>query len=117
MSEPRVWEVWPFAFAFEDQPEKTKLRPVIIAAKSATEAEILVLSIKVTTHPPRANFPGEIPILDWQEAGLSKPSTARCSKHLLVPISAFHGAHRYGRLSSRDEATIRNALKAMDLID
>ena len=71
----------------------------------------------MTSHPPRVNFPGEIPILDWGEAGLSKPSTARCSKHLLVPISAFHGAFRYGRLSKRDEIAVHEAMQAMGLID
>lgn len=116
-NEPRTWEVWQLAFAYEDDPEKSKLRPVIIAAKSDAEVEVLVLSVKVTSHAPRADFPGEIPILDWEEAGLSKPSTARCSKHLLVPLSAFRGAHRYGRLSKRDESAVRDALKWMGLIE
>lgn len=116
-NEPRIWEIWQFAFTYEDKPEKSKLRPVIIAAKNNSEVEVLVLSVKVTSHPPRVNFAGEIPILDWEEAGLSKPSTARCSKHLLVPISAFHGAFRYGRLSKRDEIAVHEAMQAMGLID
>lgn len=116
-NEPRIWEIWQFAFAYEDKPEKSKLRPVIIAAKNDSEVEVLVLSVKVTSHPPRQNFPGEIPILDWQRAGLSKPSTARCSKHLLVPISVFQGAFRYGRLSKRDENAVHNALQSLGLID
>ena len=32
-NEPRIWEIWQFAFTYEDKPEKSKLRPVIIAAK------------------------------------------------------------------------------------
>ncbi len=116
MIEPRTWEVWQFAFAYDDAPEKTKLRPVIIAAKNDSEVEVLVLSVKVTSHPPRENFPGEILLLDWKEAGLSKPSTARCSKHLLVPLAAFKDAYRYGRLSKRDETTVHDALKLMGLV-
>ncbi len=52
-NEPRTWEVWQLAFAYEDNPEKSKLRPVIIAAKSDAEVEVLVLSVKVTSHAPR----------------------------------------------------------------
>lgn len=62
-NEPRIWEIWQFAFTYEDKPEKSKLRPVIIATKNNSEVEVLVLSVKVTSHPPRVNFPGEIPIL------------------------------------------------------
>lgn len=116
MSEPKLWEVWSLEFKFEDNPQIAKMRPVIVAAKEQEQAEVIVLSIKVTSHPPRTEFPGEIPLLDWGQAGLSKPSTARCSKHLLVPIQSFEGMHRYGRLSKRDEETVRDALLMLELI-
>lgn len=115
-NEPKLWEIWRFRFAFEEDPTKFKMRPVIIAAKEQDQAEVVVLSVKVTSHPPRSNFPGEIPLLDWKEAGLTKPSTARSCKHLLVPIEAFEGMSRYGRLSKRDENAVRAALVELELI-
>ena len=45
--------------------------------------EVFVLSIKVTSHPPRPNYFGEVPILDWKEAGLSKPFNKR-GVHILL---------------------------------
>lgn len=115
-NEPKLWEVWQFEFAFEDNPQITKKRPVIIVAKDSNQEEIVLLTIKVTSHPPRKEFQGEIPLLDWASAGLTKPSTARCSKHLLVPIEAFAGCVCYGRLSKRDEDNIRQALVNMGII-
>ena len=58
-NEPKLWEIWRFRFAFEEDPTKFKMRPVIIAAKERNQAEVVVLSVKVTSHPPRGNFPEE----------------------------------------------------------
>ena len=115
-NKPKLWEVWRFEFAFEEDPQKTKMRPVIIAAKDDIQDEVIVLSVKVTSHPPRKGFPGEVALLDWEKAGLSKPSTARCSKHLLVPIEAFYGCFCYGRLSKRDEDAVRQSLLSLNVI-
>ena len=116
-NEPKLWEVQRFEFAFEEEPQKTKMRPVIIAAKDNSCEELIVLSVKVTSHPPRKGFQGEVALLDWETAGLSKPSTARCSKYLLVPMKAFAGCFCYGRLSKRDESAVRQALLAMNIIN
>lgn len=62
----------------------------------------MLLSVKVTSHPPRQGIEGEIPLLDWQAAGLSKPSTARCSKTILVPLSVFVG-QRMRILKTREQ--------------
>lgn len=115
-NEPKLWEIWQFEFAFEEDPQKTKKRPVIIAAKNSSQEELIVLSVKVTSHPPRKGFQGEVALLDWEKAGLIKPSTARCSKYLLVPIKAFEGCFCYGRLSKRDESAVRQALLSMNII-
>lgn len=104
------------AFQFEDDPSRFKERPVVIAAKNATDVEVLVLSVKVTSHPPRPGIPGEIPLLDWEDAGLTRPSTVRCSKYLLIPIAAFKAFYRYGRLSERDEKAVRNALLGLKVL-
>ena len=55
-NEPKLWEIWRFRFAFEEDLTKFKMRPVIIAAKERNQAEVVVLSVKVTSHPPRWNW-------------------------------------------------------------
>ena len=39
-------------FAFEEDPKKTNMRPVIIAAKDDIQDKVIVLSVKVTSLPP-----------------------------------------------------------------
>ena len=77
--------MWRLAFRYEDQPEKSKERPVVIGAVDKETDEVLLLAVKVTSHAPRPDCPGEVVLEDWQEAGLEKPSVARCSKHMVVP--------------------------------
>lgn len=103
-----AFEVRRVAFAYEDDPGKAKERPVIVAHVSQGEA--LVLVVKVTGHGPRPEFPGEVRLLDWEQAGLSKPSVARCSKTAAVPLSMLEAAPVYGRLSARDEEAVAAGL-------
>ncbi len=107
---PKRFEVWRMAFKFEDKPNVTKERPVVIGAVSSRSAEVFVLSVKVTSHAPRSDWPGEVILLDWKEAGLEKPSVARCSKHMVVPIETLLGNKKYGRLSERDALAVEKAL-------
>ena len=76
---PKVFEVWRMSFRYEDQPGKSKERLVVVGAVSEQSAEIFLLAVKVTSQAPRTEFPGEVVLLDWQQAGLEKPSVVRCS--------------------------------------
>ena len=102
------------SFRYEDQPGKSKERPVVVGAISEQSAEIFLLAVKVTSHAPRPEFPGEVALLDWQQAGLEKPSVVRCSKHLVVPIDVLLGQRKYGRLSNRDSMAVLSALKEVN---
>ncbi|BFL56575.1 hypothetical protein K470107D9_14270 [Sutterella wadsworthensis] len=53
-------------------------------------------------------------MLDWQAAGLSNPSTARCSKTILAPLSVLVGQRKYGKLSQKDQLAVRAALEKAD---
>lgn len=108
--EPQLYDVWRMPFEYEDQPGVFKNRPVIVGGIDEESVEVFVLSIKVTGHPPRPNYFGEVPILDWKEAGLSKPSTARCSHIARLPKSFFEGQLKYGHLSQRDTSAIEKVL-------
>lgn len=107
---PRPFEVWRLPFVYEDQPDKSKERPAIVGIVDLGADEALV--VKVTAHGPRPEFPGEVQISDWEEAGLEKPSTARCSKTMIVPLEAFNGARVYGTLSDVDAQKVEAALRA-----
>lgn len=113
-SEPRAFEVWRLAFVYEDQPDVIKERPTIVGVVDSVHGFALV--VKLTSHGPRPEFPGEIRIVDWKQAGLEKPSTARCSKTMLVPLGAFEGARRYGALSQGDADAIESALRSLGKI-
>lgn len=110
---PQPYEVWRIAFEFDDQPGVAKYRPVVIGAVDEGYAEVLV--VKVTTHEPRQGFPGEIPLNGWREAGLEKPSVARCSRTLIVPIEAFEGQRRYGALVQADADAVAAALRDLGM--
>ena len=88
-SPPRPYDVWQMSFEYEDQPGVAKVRPVVIGAVDGGRA--VVLAVKVTGHGPRPDFPGEVRLRGWKDAGLDKPSVARCSKTLVVPTEAFAG--------------------------
>lgn len=113
-SSPKPFEIWRLAFVYEDQPDVTKERPAIVGVVDRGNDRALV--VKVTGHGPRPEFPGEVRIEDWEQAGLEKPSTARCSKTMTVPLEAFENARKYGALSSRDAAVIEGHLRALGII-
>lgn len=108
---PQPYEVWRIPFEFDDHPGFFKQRPVIIGGISANGVDVLLLSVKVTSHPPREGISAEVPLLDWQAAGLPKLSTAHCNKAILLPLSLFRGKKKYGRLSPRDQMTVKAALE------
>ena len=106
---PELHEVWRIAFEYEDQPGVVKERPVVVGA--IDKETLVVLAVKVTGHGPRKEFAGEVRLVDWAEAGLDKPSVVRCSNSLLVPVCAFEGQLRYGRLSQEDALAVDAALR------
>ena len=111
---PVPGDVWKLEFAFEEDPSISKKRPVVVAVVEESNGRAVV--VKVTGHGPRREFPGEIKLRDWEGAGLSKPSTVRCSKCLAVDLSAFEIAQSYGHLSHTDEEQVFGALREIGLL-
>lgn len=90
------------------------MRPAIVAVVDHDKDTALMA--KVTGHGPRPEFPGEVRIVDWKQAGLTKPSTVRCSKTMTVPLAAFDNASRYGPLSKEDARAVEQALRDLGAI-
>ena len=105
---PGQFDVVRVPFAYEEKPGVFKDRPTVVAARD-DECAVLVLA-KVTGHGPRWGFPGEVRLMDWEEAGLSKPSTVRCSKTVEVSIDFLIGKEVLGALSERDSAAVLEGL-------
>lgn len=104
------------AFEFEDKPGVFKRRLVIAISPNRFEDSVLVLTVKVTSHAPRAGFPGEILLNDWAKEGLPKPSVARCSKLAQIPLARMREGHLYGRLSNSDARRVCRALKELGVL-
>ena len=75
------FEIWDAKVEFEDEPGKSKTRPVLIDS----DGDMYILAYKITGTPPRPNFTGEYSIKFWKEAGLKKPSTVRLNRIVNIP--------------------------------
>ena len=95
-----VWEIWFAEFPYEEDPTIIKKRPVIILNIEPVQ----VLSIKVTSHDVRVEDKYDVPITEWQNAGLMKPSVARVSKAMNLDKSKFD--RKIGVLCNSDKLTI-----------
>ncbi len=89
-------EVWYAEFPFEDQPDVSKERPVIVL--DVSEETATVLSIMVTSSDPRDEF--DIEIFDWEFVPLRHRSTARVSRTMSIRTSSFR--RKIGRLTDDD---------------
>lgn len=97
-------------FAFEDKPEVSKPRPAVVVGMDSDY--LFVVMAKITSHAPRAEFPGEVVLEDWKAEGLLSPSTVRCSKIVKIPISEIRQI--IGTLSNRDIGKVLAGLEAVE---
>ena len=82
-SVPRPYDVWQMSFEYEDQPGVAKVRPVVIGAVDGGRA--VVLAVKVTGHGPRPEFPGEVRLRGWKDAGRTSPRSPDALRRLSCP--------------------------------
>ena len=104
----RPFQVWRAPFEYEDIPGVVKHRPVVLS--EVRDSEAVAIALKVTGHGPRSEYPGEVPLTGWREAGLTKPSTVRCSKRMTIPLEAFDIMTKYGELTEWDEVAVRDGI-------
>ncbi|MEM7495554.1 MAG: type II toxin-antitoxin system PemK/MazF family toxin [Myxococcota bacterium] len=94
-------------FPFTDL-ETTKKRPAVIVSRAAyNRSRSDVVAMAVTSQlRPRGDF-GETHVLDWERAGLLKPSVVKpllvtvCKSMLLCPL---------GMLTGRDRCALQESL-------
>ena len=112
MNKIQLQEVWFVNFPFDDDPKKSKARPVVVLDKNDDGLE--VLTIKVTSKPPHTDKDDiideyEVPIFDWEEANLLTPSVARISKMKILHEDKF--ITKIGKLSENDWRNINKKAK------
>ena len=95
-------------FPFTDQ-STTKRRPAAVISSSRYNTEGPDLILLAITSQVRASLAfGEALIVDWQTAGLIKPSVF---KPLITTIEQVLVIKRLGNLSTTDETALRAAIE------
>lgn len=97
-------------FPFTDQ-SSTKRRPAVIISSVAyhrSRHDVIVMAI--TSQPNPVTAFGEVAVQDWQPAGLLKPSVI---KPVLTTIDPKLVIKKLGRLSSADQAALRQVLASL----
>ena len=61
----RRWDIWWADIPYEDNPEMSKVRPVVVADKGT----YFYLTFKMTSHAPRPDFEGEYSVQYWKKQG------------------------------------------------
>lgn len=103
------WEIWYAYVKFLDKPSEGKERPVLVIGGD----QYFTISAEVTSHEKRANYPGEVSIKKWKEAGLDKPSTVRLSN--VLELSDFSFIRKLGKLKYSDIIAVENEIRNMNI--
>jgi len=106
------WDIWVADFRYEDQPEQSKRRPVLLLDVSADGSDVLLAKITTVTDERRMRKNkvwGEYELLDYEKAKLDKPSIVRLSKTIVIPPDKLE--YKIGRLQARDVLNIQKLLK------
>lgn len=96
-------------FPFTDQ-SSTKKRPAVVVSSQPYNAARPDLIIMAVTSQARPEHTFDIPVRDWQHAGLLKASVV---KPVIATIEKPLVIKRLGRLSEQDRTTLTESLKAI----
>lgn len=118
--EIKIREVWMANFQYEDA-NKTSQRPVVVMDVVEGQPITLYVSLKVTSKPARNKFGSkntvgpasefEIPLLDWLDDGLWKPSIVRVQKQAKMIKEDF--LYPLGVLTQNDWQNVNKAYKKL----
>jgi mRNA interferase MazF len=94
-------------FPFTDQSSSKKRPAVIVRSKSYHRERRDVILMAVTRQPQTATSTAEAEIVDWQGAGLLKPSVF---KPVLTTVEPNLIVRKLGRLGQKDAEVLRRIL-------
>lgn len=97
----------PFPFTDQSQAKKRPAVVVSSAAYNAARPDVIVMAVTSQLRPEN-RF--DIPLQDWQQAKLLKPSVA---KPVIATIEQSLIIRQLGKLSVEDRKVLAESLKAM----
>jgi len=103
-----LFDIWLVYLYFTDRPKVGKVRPVLVIGTK----DGIVAVAKITSKTPVPNT-GDIPIIQWREAGLNVPSTVRCSQVFEIGLDELLRDNPVGVLQPLDIAQVTKALTAL----
>lgn len=95
MAKVSNWDIFWAAVAFQDDPETSKMRPVVVSSNRGA----FIMSFYATSQSPKPGYDCYI-IKHWQEAGLDKPTVIRLDKCLRLFPADF--GDYIGHLAEQD---------------
>ena len=96
-------------FPFTDQTASKK-RPAVVVSSDALHRESIDLIVMAVTTQPRAASSLEIPVTQWREAGLLRPSVI---KPVLATIERSLVLKKLGSLQDPDRQALVTTLAAL----
>ena len=95
---PGAGDIWHACVEFSDHPGVGKVRPVVVI--DVIDDTCIVVAAKVTSKDLRQDRSGNVvPIIDWDECGLRKPSFIRTDQKLELSFESLLRDEPIGRLS------------------
>jgi mRNA interferase MazF len=94
-------------FPFSDQSANKRRPAAIVSSRAYHQARSDVVVMAVTSQLRAGDLFGDIPVRDWQKAGLLKPSAI---KPVFATIHRSLVLRSLGALQAGDQAALRQAL-------
>ncbi|WP_413815514.1 type II toxin-antitoxin system PemK/MazF family toxin [Christensenella minuta] len=101
----QVWDIWYAEYAYEDEPECSKDRPVLIINVNPLN----LVMLKITSQGPRDSY--DYTIKKWREAGLKEESHIRMLHRLSAKEEDFR--RKIGSLHEVDRLCLKLKLSRL----
>jgi len=97
-------------FPFTDQAASKKRPAVVVSSNTYGRQRPDIILMAVTSQVKSTAYFGDIPVKDWQQAGLLKPSVI---KPIFTTIEKGLVLRKLGHLGEKDRTVLKEALKAV----
>lgn len=105
--DPRPYDVYLMWVEFPDHPGVGKPRPVVV---TDVDGDLMSGIVAKVTGNITWDKEGDVPLLDWRDAGLVKPSLVRCAQRFRFRSGDL--LQWFGRLSVRDAERVVAGIEA-----
>lgn len=110
---PVAGDIWLAYVEFADHPGVGKVRPVVVL--DVLDDVCVVVAAKVTFKDLRQRGKGSVvPIIDWEDCGLRKPSYVRLDQKLELSFESLLRGEPIGRLPDAYMGVIAQAISSLE---